>query len=875
MIEILYFISIYPLEQLLGFLLNVLYTAIGNYGLSIIVLSLLLNLALLKIILYTDKKAKEESELKAKLDKRIKNWKSVYKRAKLYGLTHTLYAQNAYHPIYALRGLGGLALQIPFFWAMYLVIKDASFLQNVAFGYIADLSKPDSIGGIHLLPIIMSVFTLINVFIISKDKSAILQGSAITLIFLVLLYNMPSALVLYWTSNMFFALLKSIIVKFIESKKIESKSTKSKATKPQHFLETKSYSIYRDISIFAILNLCFMVCVFSPYAVYSSDVSQFDSLQTYPTLAILFGIFLLASFLSIYFTSFFYHSGLLKLGVFALLVLFLIAISYTFIFTGNIFNGRAYAELDGLLFRDGGANISSVWAKYFDISYGVFLMLVAFLILRFLKQFVRFALAGFFALLVLSSLIDLGKIIYDNKSILKTTHKAQNTESKQALIPDYVEPYLNFSKEKNILVLFSDAVQSDNFTQILKDYPELYESFEGFTYYTNALSVANITFASAPAISGGVYYHPNNINKRKLSHPLYVEGSKAVVGVANSFSNAGYKVSLGTAYPGEESILLKNLNKDIFLVPKSEYSAWVDLYKQHYNIKDLDSKDSMPIGDLFSIGLFRAAPYIFRSRIYLAQGWIFGNSLLYNHYKYATTNASRLPSFALVSKASEKKPTFKFIYEATEHFPWLLDKDNDCKPIDSDFKYRTKSISAKDELAYSNHICYVRNLTKWLQWFKDSKIYDKTKIIIVSDHGNGGVGAPLIDFPRRELRNAHILLLVKDFNAKGKLKIDTKTFVSNSDAIAIACDEIDSTCPNIAPSILKREIPNRELIFSLVDGGTGREKNSQYDIVMSYKVKNSIFNLSNWSDITKEVLGKKTQSQIESNNTQIDSTQKQ
>ena len=92
--------------------------------------------------------------------------------------------------------------------------------------------------------------------------------------------------------------------------------------------------------------------------------------------------------------------------------------------------------------------------------------------------------------------------------------------------------------------------------------------------------------------------------------------------------------------------------------------------------------------------------------------------------------------------------------------------------------------------------------------------------------------------------------MVKDFNAKGKLKIDSTTFVSNSDAMAVACDEIDSKCPKISPSFIKHPIPNRELIFTLVDGGSGRQTNTKFDVILQYRVKNSIFDLSNWIDIT-------------------------
>ncbi|CAM3284073.1 YidC/Oxa1 family membrane protein insertase [Helicobacter labetoulli] len=213
--ELLHYVFIFPLEQVLEVVLHNILKVIPSYGVSIILLSLVVNLFLLKIFLYTDKKAQQEADLKEKLDKRIKSWKSMYKRAKLYAFTQALYRQHKYHPIYALRSLGGLMLQIPFFIAMIHLIENAEYLQNVSFLWIDDLSKPDSIMlfgfSIHILPLLMSAFTLINVFYSSKELGARVQGSLIALLFLVLLYNMPSALVLYWTCNMGFALLKAVL----------------------------------------------------------------------------------------------------------------------------------------------------------------------------------------------------------------------------------------------------------------------------------------------------------------------------------------------------------------------------------------------------------------------------------------------------------------------------------------------------------------------------------------------------------------------------------------------------------------------------------------------------------------------------------------
>ena len=212
MLEVLYYMFIFPIEGLLDFLLYRMSKISNNYGLGIIYLSLLLNLLLLKLSFYFEAKAKKFNTLKKQCDGKIAEFKRVFKGAELQSYIRILYRQKGFHPIYALSGLGGLALQIPFFIAMIHLVENAGFLQEMSFLWIADLSKPDSISllgfSIHLLPILMTLFTLINVFYSSKELGARIQGSVIAALFLVLLYSMPSALVLYWTCNMVFALCR-------------------------------------------------------------------------------------------------------------------------------------------------------------------------------------------------------------------------------------------------------------------------------------------------------------------------------------------------------------------------------------------------------------------------------------------------------------------------------------------------------------------------------------------------------------------------------------------------------------------------------------------------------------------------------------------
>ena len=255
-IDILYFAFIFPLQFSLGILLDYIFALIKSQGFSIIVLSLLVNIFLLKIFILADKKASKVSAIKARCDSKIAEFKRAFKGAELQSYIRTLYKQRHYHPIFALSSLGGLALQVPFFIAVFCLLQEVKWLENASFLWIEDLSKADSMLGVHILPILMTIITLINVFISSKERGARIQGSLIALIFLVLLYNMPSALVLYWTTNMAFALGRAVIkaIKrdsnansslgetFRPFENFEHSQTHSLASRPKFSKDTKAFT---------------------------------------------------------------------------------------------------------------------------------------------------------------------------------------------------------------------------------------------------------------------------------------------------------------------------------------------------------------------------------------------------------------------------------------------------------------------------------------------------------------------------------------------------------------------------------------------------------------------------------------------------------
>jgi len=217
MANILYTIIIYPITQILEFVFVFAQKLFKETGLSIICISAAVSILCLPLYDVAEKWQQLERDIGKKLKPKIDKIKEVFKGDEQYMILSSYYRQNHYHPIYALRSSFGLLIQVPFFIAAYSYLSNLEVIKNISFLFIRDLGAPDalfSIGGfkVNLLPIVM---TLINCFagaiyvkgLPARDK---IQLYAMAGIFLILLYNSPSALVLYWTMNNVFSAVKNI-----------------------------------------------------------------------------------------------------------------------------------------------------------------------------------------------------------------------------------------------------------------------------------------------------------------------------------------------------------------------------------------------------------------------------------------------------------------------------------------------------------------------------------------------------------------------------------------------------------------------------------------------------------------------------------------
>ena len=217
---------IYFIEQV--FLLG--YTISGNYGLSIIFLSLIVSLLLLPVFIMIERAKKRDDVVKAKMKPLLDEIKRCYKGQERYYYIKTINRQHNYSSIRALVPILSLLLQIPFFIAAYQFLENFEPMAGVSFLFIKNLSEPDALlGVINILPIIMTVVNLLTAYYYTRNGNVAERKQMIVVaaIFLILLFNLPAGLVLYWTMNNVFSFLRL----FVTNPEVFRKGKKQKIEK--------------------------------------------------------------------------------------------------------------------------------------------------------------------------------------------------------------------------------------------------------------------------------------------------------------------------------------------------------------------------------------------------------------------------------------------------------------------------------------------------------------------------------------------------------------------------------------------------------------------------------------------------------------------
>jgi YidC/Oxa1 family membrane protein insertase len=210
-------------------LLNWIFGFVKNYGIAIILLTVIVRLAVFPLTQHSiriqAKTMSEQQKVKPYIDQINEKYKDnpQEKNRQVW----KVYQEHGISPFGALRGCVPMMLQLPIFFGLYKVSNDTIDLQGATFLWIKDLSHPDHLFRIgaalplvpeyfNLLPLLMGATQMLATWVASAnmkqmDPTQKQMMYMMPLMLLFMLYTMPSGLMLYWIASNIWQIGQTIV----------------------------------------------------------------------------------------------------------------------------------------------------------------------------------------------------------------------------------------------------------------------------------------------------------------------------------------------------------------------------------------------------------------------------------------------------------------------------------------------------------------------------------------------------------------------------------------------------------------------------------------------------------------------------------------
>lgn len=901
--SILYTIFIGPLKLLFEVVYTFAYFITGNAGLSIIALSLVMNVLLLPLYKRADDVQEKENQIQKQLKRGVDHIKKAFKGDEQYMILNTYYRQNGYKPIYALRSSISLLLQIPFFIAAYDFLSNEYTVLSSSFGPIGSLGSPDHLlGGVNLLPIAMTVINIISSIIYTKGQPLKnnIQLYVMALAFLIFLYDRPSGLVFYWTLNNLFSLIKNIFMKLKNAKFIlavllslaglgllgfvlfmhpfgsivvqaaaiviallmEVPLIMNLFFKDRELLKNDGKPIDNKLFYIEVLFLSIYFGLFIPCQVIEASPSEFIDMvtMTAPTTYIFNTLFLSIGTFGVWFTIYYVLMDTPIRKVFQ----HLLAIACVLFAVNYLGFGRNLGLMSNMLIYDEGMAFTT---KEMLVNLAALIAVIA--LVTVLYRFRKPAIRAVLVIMILTSAIVSARNLMQ---IRKTVSEAM-VEIRKAK-EDRAEIHLSKSGN-NVVVMILDRAISSYIPYIFNEKPELVDKYDGFVYYPNTMSYSGVTNVGIPPVYGGYEYTPDEMNSRD-SELLVDKHNEALKVMPVLFLENGYDVTVfDPAYanyqdPGDLTI----------------YDDYPDIHRYNtqagmFDYDPLLVRDNLDLlnRNLFCFGVMKSMPLVLQPTLYNGGAYnsinryeaLFSKSDLLNISYKAYVKAGFANSFSVLQNLTEittikedDSDNFLLMYNISTHEPTLLqtpdyemetnvdnylfDQENGYSRSREDGK--TLKFDTYDKMThYHINIASIQELTHWFDYLRDNGVYDNTRIIIVADHGAGNLqqeeGMILENI---DLMSFNPLFMYKDFNGKGF--VTDGSFMTNADTPILATKDLinDPINPFTGKAISDETKKNGEQHILSTDKLIVKENNGNTFLPgTDLYVKDDIFDLENWT----------------------------
>ena len=863
-------------------------------GFSIVLLSVAVNVICLPIYNVAEKWQEKERAIQKQLKPKITDIKAVFSGDERYMMLSTYYRQNQYHPIYAMRGMFALLIQIPFFIAAYQLLSSLPILNNSAFWFLKDLGKPDAllhVGDMHInvLPIVMTGVNIIASAIYSKGLGIKekLQLYITAAVFLVLLYNSPSGLVFYWTLNNIFSLFKNIFYRIKLSKKtwyiitvlcficftIITKNSTSKLRPlviiefftvmvmfipiiwmvASKFLFKNTRNTFGDdkirFSIFlqSAITLFIFLGMVIPASIIANSPQEFVNFENiFNPFTILFYTAIQSIGCLFWFVCLYklFQKNVQVAFTFGSIIILVIAILNAYLFQdkyGSINNLLMFSDVGRLRhsLREVVINLAVIGAAggitFFILYLGV--------LKKFIGTILKILICSFLVIIVISS-----TTIYKELNTMKSATNALANSDKA---------YRISKTGKNIFIFMLDRSMNFFLDPIFESSELVKSEYTGFTVFENSIAFGLSTNFSTPSLFGGYEYIPEKIDAR--SEELLVDKHNEALSVLPKlFSEHDWCVSFT-----DPSWLNYSWVPDLSVFKQYNMRAKnIDdngIYTQDFLKKDI--RRSVPQSKIYGIrrnmfyfSLFRILPLEVR-RIFYANG-------MYGSVGIPIYSASFMNAYSAIENVTneiefvENQDCINIIVNNVTHEPprketvQMIGKDF-LIPLAKEYCFNEST----ENHFYANYLAH-ESCARFFRFLKDNGCWDNSRIIIAGDHGSGGIrvkGMNFIDafagfdfYPESLIP----LIMMKDFDSNGKLNKDY-TFMTLADIPALATKDLPVELQK-NPFTEKKFIDtqNKEIVKSVEDGSwhaNHQLKSTQFDVYSWVYVKENVYDPACWS----------------------------
>jgi YidC/Oxa1 family membrane protein insertase len=199
-------------SQFLLNLMNSIHRFVGNYAVAILILT-----AIIKMVLWPlQNKANRSMRRMSLLSPKMQELKEKYKDdpTRMNQEVMKLYKDYGVNPV---SGCLPMAIQIPIFFGLFNMLREAVELRNAKFLWVHDLSQPDTVAHVpglgwpvNILPLIMAATNIWLMQMTPKTGDATQRRVMMfmPLIFVIFCYNFAAALALYYTTQNLFTILQ-------------------------------------------------------------------------------------------------------------------------------------------------------------------------------------------------------------------------------------------------------------------------------------------------------------------------------------------------------------------------------------------------------------------------------------------------------------------------------------------------------------------------------------------------------------------------------------------------------------------------------------------------------------------------------------------